>query len=47
MLFQFESVDGYGVATTGGRATQHMRTQGVVEGEVFVGRACIPVDEMV
>ncbi len=47
VLFQPEGVDAHRGTTSGGGTSQHARTGGIVDVEVLVGGACIPVDEVV
>src|SRR5260370_1270578 len=47
MLLKSEGVDGHGGATARGGAAQHGGAGGIVDGEVFALRACIPTDEVI
>ncbi len=47
MLLQPEGVDGHGRTTARDRAAQHARTGGIGDVEFFVGRADVPLDEVI
>ena len=47
VLFQPEGVDTHRGARAVGRATHDTVAGGVVDGEVFVGGACVPTDEVI
>ncbi len=47
MFLQPEGVDGHGGASAGDRAAQHARAGGIGDVEFFVGRADVPLDEVI